>query len=838
MMKLLKKVIARALLPALFNLAGGALADDTVGREVEIIRDAYGVPHVYADDVFGLFYGYGYAVAQDRLYQMEIMRRSVSGTVAEVLGRKYVSFDKKIRSTYSLASIEVQYSALAQERKAILDGYAAGVNTWIKKIQANPGTLIPREFLENGFEPVPWTGMDVAMIFVGTIAHRFSDFNSEVENLTFLNSLTARHDKEAAWQIFNQTKWLNDPGAPTTVPGGKSNAKQHAALLPYPEGLPATASIDKPIGRRFARNDNGEYLDLPDQKALAYLNQVLAKTGISGMAGFPAASNVWIMGPKKAQDADGAFINGPQFGSINPGYVYGIGLHGAGFDLAGGAYFASPAVLFGNNANIGWGSTAGIGDTVDVYAEQLNPDNMYEYFYKGRYQKMGKRRETIAIKDADPATIDVYSTVHGPVDLFDEENGVAYSRRRTWDGLELESMMSFIDATKAQNHEEWLEAAASNAVSVNWYYIDRRGNIGYAHTGRYPVRSKDKDTRLPTPGTGEFEWDGFLPFVDQPQTYNPAQGFIANWNNKPSDDWDNGDTWFFLWATSDRGQFLIDVLEAKDKLTVEEFVGINEAASYADFNMHYFMSVLNEALKNLGNEWLERRALEILNRWDKAWTDRDGDGFYDSPATAIASTWLTVMLENTLKDDIGEKFFYRYASPGYPIDSSENSPRVGPGVSILYHVLNRDDSRLDFKYDFLNGVDVNVAVMRAMTEAVERLSDIYGANPEDWRLPAARQIFRTANFYGIPQANFATTKSIPVIQNRGSENNVVVAKNGVMTTRNVTPPGQSGFVAPDGAVGPHYGDQLDLYSRFDYKKLPLTRNDVETSAESWTALRY
>jgi len=159
-------------------------------------------------------------------------------------------------------------------------------------------------------------------------------------------------------------------------------------------------------------------------------------------------------------------------------------------------------------------------------------------------------------------------------------------------------------------------------------------------------------------------------------------------------------------------------------------------------------------------------------------------------------------------------------------------------VSILYHVLNRQESGLDFAYDFLNGVDVDTAVARAMTEAVEILSDTYGADPANWRLPVPRQIFRTTNFYGIPQGSYPTTKSIPITQNRGSENNIVVAKKGIMTTRNVTPPGQSGFVAPDGTTGPHYADQLDLYARFEYKNLPLTRQDIERQAESRTILKY
>ncbi len=157
------------------------------GAEVTIIRDEHGTAHVYAEDTYGVFYGYGYSIAQDRLYQMEMAKRSTQGRVSEVLGSEYIDFDIATRSNYDPASIMSQLAQLNEDNRNVFDGYAAGMNGWIDEVNANPETLLPKQFIDNDFRPQHWSGFDVVMIFVGSMGNRFGDYNTELENLQLLN---------------------------------------------------------------------------------------------------------------------------------------------------------------------------------------------------------------------------------------------------------------------------------------------------------------------------------------------------------------------------------------------------------------------------------------------------------------------------------------------------------------------------------------------------------------------------------------------------------------------------------------------------------------------------
>lgn len=228
-----------------------ALAEQS-SSEIKIVRDEYGMPHIYANDTWHLFYGYGYVVAQDRLFQMEMARRSTQGTAAEVLGKDFVKFDKDIRRNYWPDAIRAQIAALSPEDMSILQGYADGMNAWIDKVNTNPETLLPKQFNTFGFTPKRWEPFDVAMIFVGTMANRFSDSTSEIDNLALLTALKDKYGVSQGMAVFNQLKWLVNPSAPTTIAVQESSYplkfnqqnSQTAALLPRYD-LPAPM-LDRP----------------------------------------------------------------------------------------------------------------------------------------------------------------------------------------------------------------------------------------------------------------------------------------------------------------------------------------------------------------------------------------------------------------------------------------------------------------------------------------------------------------------------------------------------------------------------------------------------------------
>ena len=335
-MPLAVRSLGRFLLPVVMGLSPLAAS---AASEVTILRDEWGIPQVYADDVYGLYAGFGYAVAEDRLFQMEMARRSVLGTVAEVLGSEHVAYDTKTRADYDHAAIRAQIEALPPEERDILRGYAAGYNERLAEVMADPGKLMPKEFADFGFEPVEWTEFDVAMIYVGTMAGRFSHFSNELNNAKLLDTLVGEMGAEKAKALFDQMLWIEDPLAPTTVPEGEQYQQKAEA-----------APVDV---TRFAG-----LADLPIQ---------------GGEDDRPRASNLWILGPEKTTDGSTILVNGPQFGNFNPAYVFSIGLHGAGYDITGNTPFAVPAVLFGTNGSIAWGATAGPLDVNDYVELEARP---------------------------------------------------------------------------------------------------------------------------------------------------------------------------------------------------------------------------------------------------------------------------------------------------------------------------------------------------------------------------------------------------------------------------------------------------------------------------------
>ena len=779
--------------------------------EVTIIRDEHGTPHVYAENTYGVFYGYGYSIAQDRLYQMEMARRSTQGRVAEVLGSEYVNFDIATRSNYDPASIMSQLAQLSEDDRNVFDGYAMGMNDWIDQVNTNPDTLLPKQFIDNDFSPQHWTGFDVVMIFVGSMGNRFGDYNTELENLQLLNGLIDLHGENAGWNIFNQLNPLYDSTAPTTVP------KPQNPITELP-------SLDNDWIRSLASLD----FDFP-----------IADTEMN-----QAFSNMIIVGKDKAESGKGyatkeeaenaILLNGPQFGLYTPAYTYSIGLHGAGFDLVGNSPFGYPAVLFGYNEDIGWGSTWGAADVVDIYREILNPNNHDEYLFMGEYLPFERRTETIQIKNADSIEIEVLKTVHGLVVLNDEANNVAYTKKRTWAGRELDTLLGWVASTKASNHDEWIAQAARSAMNINFYYADKEGNIAYALTGSYPIRQATHDNRLPASGGGDMEWLGRIPFSENPQVYNPETGYIANWNNRPGgSNLSNPDEYWYSWTRADRVEVFTHLIEAQESFNAEEIRQLVANTSLTDPNARYFIPYIESAIANLDANNPMREMASKLTSWDLYSRDLDKDGFYDDVASIIFQTWLPLMVEAVLADDLGE-YFPMFSGAGYPqVNIFDSGMNISVGTKVLYEALLGDSSGVEQGFDFLNGHDPLDLIRSTLHSSLSQLQARFGSNMEDWQFPVAIASFSNRNFLNIPQAGEEEIVSTSIFMNRGTENNqVIFGANGEVTGFEVVPPGQSGFIAPDGSKSKYYGNQLNFYDTFQYKQNWLDIDDVNAHADS------
>lgn len=779
---------------------------ERIDKNVTIKRDNYGVPHVYAKTIGGLYTGYGYAVAQDRMFQMEMAKRSVLGTSAEVIGESGVENDKRSRATLDPESIQQQIDQLSEDDRSVLRGYARGYNKYVDKVLADQTSLLPKQFNDFGFKPSHFTEYDVAMIWIGTMANRFSDSTSEVENLKVKNQLIAEHGDEKGTQLFEQLLWTEDPSAPTTVPRSESASMQSS-------GSSALAPIDPSV-----------------QDSSADTAEAFGGQGWPHAA--PEASNIWMVGKEKSTDGGSTLLNGPQFDWFNPSYVYGIGLHGAGIDVTGNTPFAYPSILFGTNKDIAWGSTAGPLDVNDVYQEDLNPENHKQYMFNGQYRDMEERTEQIAVKDSAPVDFTVQSTVHGTVTATDPQNNSAYSKKRAWKGTEVQSLMAWVNIMKAKNWDEYLAEAEKVGITINWYYADKGGNIGYVTPGKLPVRPENQDFRVPAKGDGSMEWQGFRPFEDNPKTYNPEQGYVANWNNQAAPGF-NSDTG--NWSSVDRFNEITSRLESQEKFTPQEVWDINKETSFADLNIRYLRPHLESAVEYVSANDQLRSDANILLEWDGQTVDEDKDGNYDGAGPTIMRSWLPKLSEAVLKDDLPQEVYDQYAASIYR--KPGGSARPAETTKLLSNALAGEDSAVPQSVDFFNGEDHGEVLRDTFKAATDELREKHGNDPASWTTPVIPHEYKTKNFMGIPQADPSETLSTHQYMNRGTENNLIHLNPKGASMCVAAPPGQSGFIAPDGTKSPHYQDQLELYTNFECKEENLHKNQVARNLESVTNVK-
>ncbi|MFC4312831.1 penicillin acylase family protein [Steroidobacter flavus] len=802
-------------------LAGMTLAADAKSQaphgSVVIKRDNYGVPSIYADDTYSLYYGYGYALAEDRLFQLESTRRSSQGRAAEVFGASYLEKDRDVLTNYDPETLRPQLAALKGEHRLAIDGMVAGINARIRDVLADPDRLLPKQFKDFGFQPERWTDIDVPMSWVGQLLFRFSDYTSQISNTALLSELIAAHGDVEGKKIFATLRWRDDRSSPLTV----QIEDQESGRAGKP-------------GRAFKPAEMSSLKPLSPAAAMAEASQSINLWGGTGPDRTPHSSNTWLVNRSRLVDADAVLVSGPQVGDHVPSMIWSASLHGAGLDATGMTYPGLPYLHFGTNGTIAWGRTALAGSIIDVYQEQLNPANPHQYRFKGKWVPMTKRTVTIKVRDGQPVTLDLYSTVHGPVIAFDDQNRTAYAKRRSWAGRELESMFAYYDEMKAQSFSEWSAAIARKSNNQNQYYADRDGNIAYIQAGRYPIRPKDFEIQLPTPGTGEREWLGFQPAADNARVMNPKRGYIANWNNRPSIDVLNTDT--LLWSKLNHVDAITRQFDAKPKLTVAEVWDVNRTASYASEQQPYFVPLLRAAVANEAADSRARIVAEAIIGWDGQEDDAARSGRYTSPGVAAYYEWMATALTRFYSRDIPKKYLTGCGGAG----SSLNCPWGQPlGAQVLYFALAKGEGgTLIPPFDFLHGEAPAEFIRATLAEADKALSARYGADPSVWLLETKPKTWSPLSPAEVPWSSPDEKIVSKPNQKRGSMNAMYVFKNGKVSMCDATPPGQSGFIAPDGKPDPHYRDQQQLYTSFDCKSRPVTAAEVEASTVSRRELKF
>ncbi|MCH7383917.1 penicillin acylase family protein [Acinetobacter dispersus] len=783
-----------------------------ISKQITIQRDSFGTPHVYANDTYGLFYGYGYAVATDRLFQMEMSKRTGQGTVAEVLGPDYLQYDIATHSRFDPENIRQQIARLSPDDRAIFEGYAAGFNKRIKEVLANPA-LMPKEFIDYGFKPSSWETEDIAMVWVGLILNRFFSASSEVSNLDLLTQLQKEKGQEQGLKLYQQLRWLDDPKAPTIIQSEQAaqlSARQHA--------------ISKKI------------LPISNQAAEKYLAQARIAMGKSVVDGVPTASNAWVVKGDKTIEGQTVLYNGPQQGWYTPAITYAIGLHGAGYDLTGITPVGLPAILFGTNGKIAWGSTVGSLDTNDVYQLTLNPSNSKEYLYKGAYIPFEHKQVKIKVKNQADHILDIYKSKQGFVSTWDEKNHTAYAQKRSWEGVEIETLLGWANAAKATNWDEFLAQAKRVAASITWFYADTKNNIGVAALGRLPIRPENQHIQLPALGDGSMEWQGFYDFSHNPKQYNPEKGYISSWNNKAYAGLRSDSSNF---SYVDRVNELIEPLESKPKLSQQEIWDINKIGAWSDLNARYFIPSMIKAAQSDKASTQAKKVAPLLAEWDlKLRPDREGKN-YQGAAPAIMRAWLNQMIVLVLKPNLSESIYQRYTDTLYPVNNDPSSAQPASASKLIWNALQGKQASVAQNVDFLKGQTADEVVLKALENALAELSKQYhSTDPNDWKIPVATMGFSSKNSVGIPWADASYEQQLSTYGNTGSATFRVVLNPNQVSMCSILAPGQSGFIHPNGKTDAHFADQLPLFESYKCKDDAVSQKEIDQAAQQSITLTY
>jgi penicillin amidase len=492
--------------PAGFDQPG---TTETPRSGITITRDAYGVPNIRAGNDGSLWFGVGYAVAQDRLVQLELFRRGTQGRLAEVLGESRLASDIVARRDYyTRAELQRMLRRLPAALRARFGAYAAGVNAWLARVAANPA-LRPQELALLNLTPAAWTAVDSVAIGVQLARTIPSDDGHELQNWAALRRLGAGR--------FDALLPLRRAGQVATVPASEGR---------FPSNPGRTRADERAGYRRSRRFLRGLRAPKAPRSAAA------ASPGSLPAAG---GSNAWAV---RGSGGRAWLFHGPQLGFATPGLVHELEVHRPGLDARGVTPPGLPLVGIGRNDHIAWGLTSGLTDDDDLYAERLVGRERYRF--KGRTRRMKCRNETFAVAGSGSVRERICRTAHGPVQARSGSRTAWARRYATWN-RELDTLVGLAELNEADTVAQAGDAIAKVSWNENTMVADDRGSIGWFHPGRLPVRPKRWDERLPLPGTGSAEWRGFLRGSQRPHVIDPDQGWLANWNNMPSVGWTNGD---------------------------------------------------------------------------------------------------------------------------------------------------------------------------------------------------------------------------------------------------------------------------------------------------------
>ena len=521
---------------------------------VEVIRDEWGVPHIYAENDQDLFFAQGYVMAQDRLWQMELWRRWHEGRLAEIFGAEALDYDRRTRlMMFRGPWDETEWTSYHPDAKRLFTAHANGVNSYIDQHRDN----LPVEFQLTGVVPEPWTAETVVLRWAALAV------------------------PSVRGHAINEIRLAMDVGAL-----GVEEANRRAAPDPWddlvvPDGLDVSLISDDVLdAMRAGDGDPFVVGRLPALEVVEPYRSLIDTAGLQASRVSPTlipseGSNNWVMSGARSPSGVPILANDPHRRIEMPALRYFVHLVAPGWNVIGGGEPPFAGVDAGNNEHMAWGFTFAGTDMVDVYVEELHPDDPALVRWQGGWEPLRVIEEEILIKGQAPDRIQLKFSRHGPVFYEDLEHRRVYAVRSVVQEPGTAAYKGSFQLAQATSCDDFFERAMHWLVPTHSLICgDVDGNIALQVTGLTPDRD-GWNGRLPVPGNGEYEWRGFRD--DLPREFNPERGYIATANNNVHPPGHAGRPVFYhssRGVASSRIARLHQILGTDDTLSIEDHMRI------------------------------------------------------------------------------------------------------------------------------------------------------------------------------------------------------------------------------------------------------------------------
>jgi penicillin amidase len=571
--------------------------------KVEVTRDRYGVPRIRAESLEDLLVAQGYVTAQDRLWQMDLLRRTAAGELSEIFGAVTLEMDRENRTLGLRVAAEEEASRLQEDSRAALEAYARGVNRYIEERRDR----LPAEFRVLRYQPKPWRPADSLLVVAYMYKVLTETWDKELNRAKVIERVGAELARDL-YVVESPLDHFIVGEAPAT-----GEAKKAAQIFPRRNSVSARAA--HAVRRAEDQAEAEAFAASPAQgaEALLLLRRALGLLGrLEEESELVAGSNNWVVNGSHTHTGKPLVANDTHLMLDAPCIWYMVHLTAPGWNVKGFSLSGGPLVIIGHNERIAWGMTNNGADVQDLYVETLNPANPREYRVKGQWVEGAIRREQIRVRGGADVTHEVMVTRHGPV--VHREGNRAYALR--WTALEPGGLWtSYAWLGRARNWEEFRETLReSSGPAQNIVYGDVDGNIGFIVAARVPVR-KSGYGEVPVPGdTDDFEWTGYIPFEEMPVALNPPGGVIATANARvvgPGYKPYLTDHWVAPYRTAR----IYQLIGEKRKLRPEDCVAI-QADIYTFPHRRLAEHLLNAAKKYQPKDERARDFLTHLPRWN------------------------------------------------------------------------------------------------------------------------------------------------------------------------------------------------------------------------------